>query len=216
MSKGWDGSLQGTANTRDRGTLTETNPIVYDQFARMAAQFPREFGTPQVRLDILRHADELGTDDLNRLLDANASFADPKKAGKAMADWSDEGKRLGDAYRFLGIDGNKSSDKEKQALFAQRYRRSLRIAIQSSPDGKAPPPDKLDAMVQSLVNDYHKNGDSFIDSERDYSKAATQSVTLGDGRTFTGQDVADAQAALRRAGKPDSVADAVNALGNYR
>lgn len=216
VSKGWDGSLQGTANTRDRGTLTETNPIVYDQFARMAAQFPREFGTPQTRVDILRHADELDTDDLNRLLDANASFTDPKKAGKEQAEWASESERMAGAYRSLGIDGTSKGNKEQQAAFASVYRRSLRTLILSQPPGYKPQPKDLDVLTQSLVASFHRDPEGATRNARSYDEAATTGVTLGDGRTFTGQDVADAQAALRRAGKPDSVADAVNALGNYR
>lgn len=216
VSKGWDGSLQGTANTRDRGTLTETNPIVYDQFARMAAQFPREFGTPQTRVDILRHADELDTDDLNRLLDANASFTDPKKAGKEQAEWASESERMAGAYRSLGIDGTSKGNKNQQAAFASLYRRSLRTLILSQPPGYKPQPKDLDVLTQSLVASFHRDPEGATRNARSYDEAATTGVTLGDGRTFTGQDVADAQAALRRAGKPDSVADAVNALGNYR
>ena len=212
--KGWMGTLKGIAADRDRGTLTQTNPVVYDQFARMAAQFPREFATPETRTDILRHAHELATDDLNRLLDANTSFADPKKGQKAMDDWSSESERLTSAYRALGIDGK--GKKDQQAAFSSLYRRALRTMILSNPKGEKPDPKALDDMTQRLIASFHRDPEGSTRNALSYDKAATTGVTLDDGRTFSGQDVADMQAALRRSGKPDTVADAVNALGNYR
>lgn len=212
--KGWMGTLDAIANARDRDALVQTNPVVYDQFARMAAQFPHEFGTPENRVAILKHAGELATDDLNRLLDANTQFGDPQKGQKAMDDWATESQRLDGAYRSLGIDGK--GKKDQQAAFASLYRRSLRTMILSQPQGYKPTPKELDALTQSLVASFHRDPEVSTRNALAYDKAATTGVTLDDGRKFTGQDVADMQAALRRAGKPDGVADAVNALGNYR
>lgn len=134
-------------------------------------------------------------------------------ADNARQDWASESERMQSGFRALGIDGTKKKD--EQGVFAARYRMGLRNLILMLPPGKKPSPEQLDALLQSTVSQYHRDPERFKKTTQSYEKAMTQSITLSDGRNFSGQDVAEMRAALERAGKPSSPQDILSALTQY-
>jgi hypothetical protein len=188
--QGWLPGLKAIWNEKRTGQLIDTDPLVYDRFARLAVSDPKAFASKATVVDLWKHAGELSTADLSRLQGAWKEMQDPKKAEGARNYRNVEAALIDEGLLKLGWDGSRPADKQKAAVFGLAVSQS-RDAFRAMNPGKDITPEQDRILVGQVVQRFAKDPDKALDTARKLSDARL-SISVNDRKVAT--------AALRRLG----------------
>jgi soluble lytic murein transglycosylase-like protein len=204
VTKGWVGTLQTIVNAKAEGRTIQTNPIVFDKYARLLATNSGEFAKPQTIRDIMTHAGDLSTQDLQELRSKWETMQTPKGA-KAGEEFATDQQILDNNTTLLGYNKlGKDQRQQKEAEFRMAYTHAKRAWIESNP-GKAFGAEQADSLARLTRQNFARNPDA--------GTQARAAESLG----LTANDLRLARQALIARGNPNptdaQVRDAV--VGYY-
>ncbi|KGM54668.1 hypothetical protein N800_06730 [Lysobacter daejeonensis GH1-9] len=167
VRQGWSGVLEHQWRERRGETLTETDPLVYDRYARLMLDNPAGFASKETRLEILQDAGSLSTADRARLLNEWKELNDPKKREVTLRRRKVEAALVTEGLQVLGWKG--TAHKEKAAAFGMAIAQA-RTTFRDRNQGSDPTPEQDRALVRSLVQSFARRPESMPDAVKSYSR----------------------------------------------
>lgn len=197
IRQGWSGILESQWKERRGETLTETDPLVYDRYARLLLDNPTAFASKETRLALQMDAGSLSTADRGRLMGEWSELNDPKKREATIRRRRVEASLVAEGVQALKWTDSKHKD--RAAAFGLAISQA-RTSFRDKNGGNDPTPEQDRALVRDLVRSFARNPDALVRGAKEFSN-----IDL----TLSPRDIERARQTLAAAGNANPTQDEI-------